>query len=342
MKRLLSVALMFTVLIGSIFSMPCASIDESTAEDAKEEKEKIIRWVDFDVCAAALREGAALDIDSHASEAPLSWVDLLAYYAMRHGGSFSSYKTGDLQKIADTAHSEGKSVYQLGESSAQAKLFRYYRAAYGAVLDGMLGTYQRVLTEADSEQFCETEYGVCAFFPIAQGYSVGEYDDFGAARSYGYRRRHLGHDMLGSVGTPICAVESGYVEALGWNQYGGWRIGIRSFDGKRYYYYAHLRKGAPYEDLYEGKVVHAGEVIGYLGTTGYSPKEDTNNIDTPHLHIGLELIFSPEQKDGYCQIWINFNELSHFLADYRSKTVCVAKGRHRATSYLRSENCPQD
>ena len=28
----------------------------------------------------------------------------------------------------------------------------------------------------------------------------------------------------GSIGTPIVAVESGYIEALGWNQYGGWRV----------------------------------------------------------------------------------------------------------------------
>ena len=47
---------------------------------------------------------------------------------------------------------------------------------------------------------------------------------------------------MGSIGTPIVAIESGYVEACGWNMYGGWRIGTRSFDGKRYYYYAHLRK----------------------------------------------------------------------------------------------------
>ena len=74
----------------------------------------------------------------------------------------------------------------------------------------------------------------------------------------------------GSIGTPIIAVESGYIEALGWNQYGGWRVGIRSFDGKRYYYYAHLRKDHPYaKDLCEGQIVTAGDVIGYLGMTGY-------------------------------------------------------------------------
>lgn len=51
--------------------------------------------------------------------------------------------------------------------------------------------------------------------------------------------------MMGQVGTPIISVESGYVEAIGWNPYGGWRIGIRSLDQKRYYYYAHLRKTTP-------------------------------------------------------------------------------------------------
>ena len=51
--------------------------------------------------------------------------------------------------------------------------------------------------------------------------------------------------MMGQIGTPVVAVESGYVEVLGWNQYGGWRIGIRSFDGKRYYYYACLLYTSP-------------------------------------------------------------------------------------------------
>lgn len=65
----------------------------------------------------------------------------------------------------------------------------------------------------------------------------------------------------------------------------------------------------------------AGEVIGYLGMTGYSAKENTNNIDTPHLHFGLELIFAPEQKDGYNQIWIDMYSLTNFLAKYRAEVV---------------------
>ena len=123
----------------------------------------------------------------------------------------------------------------------------------------------------------------------------------------------------GSIGTPIIAVESGYIEALGWNQYGGWRVGIRSFDGKRYYYYAHLRKDHPYaKDLCEGQIVTAGDVIGYLGMTGYSSHENVNNINIPHLHFGVQLIFNEVQKDGNNQIWIDVYEIIKLLEKHKS------------------------
>ena len=109
----------------------------------------------------------------------------------------------------------------------------------------------------------ESKYGLKVFSPIPEGYWYSDFDDFGAGRSYGYNRKHFGHDMMIGTGTPVIAMESGIVEAMGWNQYGGWRIGIRSFDKTRYYYYAHLRKDRPYTaDLYIGKAVKAGDVIG--------------------------------------------------------------------------------
>ena len=111
------------------------------------------------------------------------------------------------------------------------------------------------------------------------------------------------------------------MEAIGWNQYGGWRLGIRSFDGKRYYYYAHLRQNFPYcKDLEEGSVVTAGQVIGYMGHTGYSKKENVNNIDVTHLHWGLQLIFDESQKEGSNEIWIDCYSLTRFLYKNRSET----------------------
>ena len=165
---------------------------------------------------------------------------------------FKRYRADDLDSIAETLLSGESAV---GDYTKDMKYFPYYREAYGAVLGGMVGEYQLEQppgtdsrpekSEAESAEETSAHwkscYGLKAFSPIAKGFPYSDFDDFGAARSYGYRRSHLGHDMMGQVGTPIISVESGKVTALGWNQYGGWRIGIRSFDGKRYYYYAHLR-----------------------------------------------------------------------------------------------------
>ena len=180
-----------------------------------------------------------------------------------------------------------------------------------------------------------TEYGIKAFLPIAKNYSFSHYKDFGTARSYGYKRVHLGNDIMGSIGTPIIAVESGTVEALGWNPYGGWRIGIRSFDKKRYYYYAHLRKDHPFvKTLKEGDTVTAGDVIGYLGMTGYSTKENVNNINIPHLHFGMQLIFDESQKDGVNQIWIDVYDIINFLKRNQSEVYKPKEGE----DYVRKWN----
>ena len=184
-----------------------------------------------------------------------------------------------------------------------------------------MGEYEIEQEADDGSKQWKKVYGLKAFSPIAKGFEYSDYDDFGSSRSYGYKRPHLGHDMMGQIGTPIICVESGYVEALGWNQYGGWRIGIRSFDGKRYYYYAHLRQNFPYAlNLEEGSVVTAGDVIGYMGHTGYSTKENTNNIETVHLHWGLQLIFDESQKEGNNEIWIDCYALTRFLYKNRSLT----------------------
>ena len=215
---------------------------------------------------------------------------------------------------------QGESVEKITED---LEYFPYYQEAYGAVLGGMVGEYEIEVPEEDGgRKIWEKRYGLKAFSPIAKGFPYTDYDDFGASRSYGYRRNHLGHDMLGQIGTPVIAVESGYVEALGWNQYGGWRIGIRSFDKKRYYYYAHLRQGFPYQpELKEGSVVLAGDVIGYMGHTGYSTTEDVNNIQETHLHFGMQLIFDESQKDGDNEIWIDCYQLVNFLYRNQSETA---------------------
>jgi murein DD-endopeptidase MepM/ murein hydrolase activator NlpD len=173
-----------------------------------------------------------------------------------------------------------------------------------------------------------------AFSPIAKGYPFEHYDDFGTQRTYGYARQHLGHDLLSATGTPVIAVESGVVEALGWNQYGGWRIGIRSFDNQRYYYYAHLRQNRPYAaNLAVGNTVKAGDVIGYVGHTGYSTKENANNIDVSHLHFGLQLIFDESQKECNNEIWVDVYSLTMLLNRNRSEVYKVEETKEYYRKY---------
>ena len=240
-------------------------------------EKKYIKWVEFNVTKDALQQAYEYDTASHDTDRPLNWVELLSYLGARYGGDFSRYKTQDMTELVRKLEA-GQTMESLTEGM---KYYSYYREAYGAVLDGLVGEYEikgplraAGLSEdtTDQESGWIKKYGLKAFHPIAKGFPYSDYDDFGVSRSYGYKRNHLGHDMMGQVGTPVAAVESGIVYHLGWNQYGGWRIGINSFDGKRYYYYAHLRQDFPYAKwLKEGSVVQAGDVIGYMGAPATAP-----------------------------------------------------------------------
>ncbi len=305
------------ILFCVILLVPLKSISaNSDSETATSEKdEEWIRWVDFSIPYKALCDTLEEDISAHKNGKNQSWIQSLAYLACKYGGNWKQYKNQDLKALIKSLN-EGESIETL---TKDMKHYSYFFEAYSAVLDGFVGEYEIETYDADGKtKTMVKKYGLKAFSPIARGYSFSHYDDFGSARSYGFRRKHLGHDLMGSVGTPIIAVESGIVECVGWNQYGGWRIGIRSFDSKRYYYYAHLRKGHPYNDMYEGKVVKAGDVIGYLGMTGYSTKENVNNINTPHLHFGIQLIFNEQQKDSNNEIWIDLYALTELLQKNKS------------------------
>ena len=65
--------------------------------------------------------------------------------------------------------------------------------------------------------------------------------------------------------------------------------------------------------------------------TGYSSKENVNNINTPHLHFGLQLIFDESQKDGDNQIWIDVYELIELL----QKNKCAVQYNEETKDYDR-------
>ena len=270
-----------------------------------------LKWVDFSVPYESLEYAMRVDIDTFEQEKHISWIDILAVAGCRSGGKCPLTA---VRRAAEELRSDRSAEDILGELS---RYYHYYRQAYDAVLGGMLGSFA---IEKDGQWF--PSYGLKAFSPIASGYGYSHCDDFGVGRSFGFRRKHLGHDMMGSLGTPIVAVEGGVVEAMGWNRYGGWRIGIRSFDSRRYYYYAHLQKDTPFAPgLEEGDVVQAGDLLGFMGRTGYSDRENTNNIETVHLHFGMQLIFDESQKECLSEIWIDVYDIVRLLNSHRSTLV---------------------
>ena len=310
-KTLLIIAAIM-ILSGAIYLF----VNRAQSVLADEEK-SFIKWVDYRVSYEAMDKALKADINSIDEEVKLDWIELLAYLGTRYGGDFARYKAKDMDKLISRLRS-GENIEEMTKDMTH---YKYYYEAYKAVLEGFVGPYEIQVTDENNpgEKVWVKKYGLKAFSPIATGYHYGHFDDFGNSRSYGFRRVHLGNDLVGSVGTPIIAVESGRIEALGWNQYGGWRIGIRSLDNKRYYYYAHLRKDHPYvKSLKEGDVVLAGDVIGYLGMTGYSRKENVNNINTPHLHFGMQLIFDESQKETLAEIWIDVYKIIKVLNRNRS------------------------
>lgn len=125
-------------------------------------------------------------------------------------------------------------------------------------------------------------------FPVA-GEDIFFEDTYGAVREYGGQRTHEGTDLFGPVTEPgyypILSATDGVVERVGWLPLGGYRIGIRSPHGG-YFYYAHLSE---YDRSFrEGELVQAGDILGYMGNTGYGPKGTKGRFPV-HLHMGIYL-----------------------------------------------------
>ena len=88
----------------------------------------------------------------------------------------------------------------------------------------------------------------------------------------GFMKMHTGIDFAAPVGTPIQAAGDGVVQdAKWWGGYGRWVRISHSKDWDTGY--GHLSAIA----VHEGQVVHQGDIIGYVGTTGRSTG--------PHLHF---------------------------------------------------------
>ncbi len=100
--------------------------------------------------------------------------------------------------------------------------------------------------------------------------------------SYGYRVHpitgnysfHNGVDLAAGTGTPIYATKSGKVTTATYNYAYGYYVVVNHLDG-----YSSLYGHMTHYTVSEGDYVERGEIIGYVGSTGYSTG--------PHLHFTI-------------------------------------------------------
>jgi murein DD-endopeptidase MepM/ murein hydrolase activator NlpD len=100
-------------------------------------------------------------------------------------------------------------------------------------------------------------------FPVFRTFAYG--DTFGNVRKDVPGGWHHGDDIVAPLGTPVLAVAHGTVFSVGFEKIGGRRLWLRDDRGNEFYY-AHLSAYSPF--AVNGAVVHAGDVLGFVGRSG--------------------------------------------------------------------------
>ena len=155
---------------------------------------------------------------------------------------------------------------------------------------------------------CESIWKDLRYFPVADiigdtQAGVSYSDSWMYERNYGGTSGHEGCDIMADKNIrgfyPVVSMTDGVVINKGWLEKGGYRIGIQAPEGG-YFYYAHL---ASYADINQGDSVKAGDLLGFMGDSGYSKEEGTVGKFAVHLHLGIYL-YQKEKEISVNPYWI--------------------------------------
>ncbi|MDU3724529.1 MAG: peptidoglycan DD-metalloendopeptidase family protein, partial [Clostridium celatum] len=119
--------------------------------------------------------------------------------------------------------------------------------------------------------------------PTSGGYMTSI---FGEERVNSY---HKGIDIAKDMGEDVIAAFDGEIKSAGYNDGGYGNLIIIEHEGNMETYYAHL------SEIYvsEGDIVKKGDIIGAIGSTGYSTG--------PHLHFELRVNGEPVNPEPYIE-----------------------------------------
>lgn len=137
---LLMVCSLFAGLKYTQSASTSASVSKSSsASEGKRDKKKdkdFIKWVNFTVPYEALCVAYDLDVESHDTDIPLNWIELLAYTATKNGGTFSNESARFITQTATDLSNRSTTMKKL---TKDLKNYDYFLEAYTAVLGGYVG-----------------------------------------------------------------------------------------------------------------------------------------------------------------------------------------------------------
>lgn len=233
---------------------------------------------------AAASSDLSCDWEAYREE---NYIDVLKTYNMR--------QLNDLYTYDDT--------YKM--------LVDVYQQAYGDIECFVIPkyTYEKKIKKRIKEKYTDSNGKTKTKYTYEYEYEVRlrtpsykVYDDFGAERNYKEQTKHKGNDTIADEGVPLVSMTDGVLERVGWNEHGGYRIGVRATNGA-YFYYAHMEEYGweiAEGDLRKGDRIKAGQLLGYIGDTGYGPERTEGKfVNHLHLQIGVKL----EDYEG--DFWVN-------------------------------------
>ncbi|MBQ4560459.1 MAG: M23 family metallopeptidase [Tyzzerella sp.] len=238
------------------------------------------------------------------------WIIIIAFFVSLWSGRLM--KQGQIQRLSEgvisTAEFREQNIGEemldfLKELSEPGKYVGIY------LLESKFG-YQEITNELSEEGFLKMSkrwekkknfhtylkvmqaiWDDVKYFPIAKStndpkLTVSYTNSWMGERNYGGKRGHEGCDLMANKNQrglyPVLSMTDGIVEKKGWLEKGGYRIGIKA-PGGAYFYYAHLDS---YAELEVGDEVKAGDILGFMGDSGYGP-EGTVGQFAVHLHLGI-------------------------------------------------------
>ena len=201
-----------------------------------------------------------------------------------NGATSSSASSSSSSSTSSSSSSSGGSSYTVARGDSWSAIADRAGVSMGALLSqngassgNLIVPGQVLRLPAGASQPSTVDSSPVILGAAATQGPCGYADTWGQARSS--TRRHQGVDIFPGNGAYVYAVVDGRLTSRVWDGAGrnsGNAWSLTGADDTRFFY-AHLSGFAP--DLRVGSTVRAGQIIGWVGSTG--------NSSAPHLHLEM-------------------------------------------------------